>query len=65
MNEMNLGQRGLAGALLTDFSKAFDCLNHELLIAKLSSYGFSVSAVRLFDSYLNERKQRVKKKWIL
>ena len=43
-----------------DLSKAFDCLNHELLIAKLSAYGFSISALRLIHSYLNERKQRVK-----
>ena len=42
-----------------DLSKAFDCLNHELLIAKLSASGFSISALRLIHSYLNERKQRV------
>ena len=43
-----------------DLSKAFDCLNHELLIATLSAYGFSTSALRLIHSYLNERKQRVR-----
>ena len=43
-----------------DLSKAFDCLNHELLIAKLRAYGFSMSALRLIHSHLNERKQRVK-----
>ena len=43
-----------------DLSKAFDCLNHELLIAKLSAYGFSKSALWLIHSYLNERKQRVR-----
>ena len=42
------------------FSKAFDCLNHELLIAKFSAYGFSTSALRLIHSYLSERRQRVK-----
>ncbi len=58
--KMTLDKRGIAAALLMDLSKAFDCLNHELLIAKLSAYGFSVSALRLIHSYLSERKQRVK-----
>ena len=40
------------GALLTDLSKAFDCLDHELLIAKLNAYGFSLPALRLIHDYL-------------
>ena len=47
-------------ALLTDLSKAFDCLSHELLIAKLDAYGFSPSALKLMHSYLSNRKQRTK-----
>ena len=46
--------------LLTDLSKAFDCLPHELLLAKLNAYGFSLSALRLISSYLCNRQQRTK-----
>ena len=48
------------GALLTDLSKAFDCLDHELLIAKLNVYGFSLTALKLVQNYLSNRKQRTK-----
>ena len=51
---------GAAGAVLTDLSKAFDCLDHELLIAKLNTYGFNRSALLFVHSYLDSRKQRVR-----
>ena len=51
---------GAFGALFTDLSKAFDCLPHELLIAKLDAYGFDKSSLKLIHSYLSNRKQRVK-----
>ena len=46
--------------LLTDLSKAFDCLSHELLLDKLHAYGFSISPLRLMYNYLAIRKQRTK-----
>ena len=49
------GYAGYAGAIITDLSKAFDTINHELLIAKLHAYGFEKSALRLINSYLNNR----------
>ena len=45
---------------MTDLSKAFHCLLHELLIAKLHAYGFSLNALRLVHSYLTNRKLRTK-----
>ena len=55
-----LDEDNSAGGILTDLSKAFDCLNHNLLIAKLEAYGFDVSALEFVNNYLKERKQRTK-----
>ena len=44
------------GAILTDLSKAFDCLSHDLLIAKLHSYGLSLTSLRVLSDYLSNRK---------
>ena len=50
-----LDKKGFAGAVLMDFSKAFDTINHELLIAKLNAYGFSEPSLKLlFNIYLND-----------
>ena len=40
------------GELLTDLPTAFNCLSHNLLIAKLNAYGFSMSTLRFAHSYL-------------
>ena len=55
-----LDNKGSCGVLLTDLSKAFDCLNHELLIAKLSSYGFDYNSLKLINNYITGRTQRVR-----
>ena len=43
-----------------DLSKAFDTLNHNLLIVKLGADGFETDALRYMKSYLTNRKQRVR-----
>ena len=48
------------GVLLKDISKTSDCLYHELIIAKLNSYGFSWSGLKPIRDYLSNRKQRTK-----
>ena len=51
---------GGAFGTFTDLSKSFGCLSHELLIAKLGAYGFVKYSLKLVNSYLSNRKQRVK-----
>ena len=51
----------MLGVLLTDLSRAFDWLDHGLLIAKLNAYDFSLNALKLVHNYLSNRKQRTKR----
>ena len=55
-----LEDKNIVGALFMDLSKAFDCLPHGLLIAKLRAYGLTLHACELVASYLSDRRQRVK-----
>jgi hypothetical protein len=55
----NLDNGKICGTLLTDLSKAFDCLPHCLLISKLNAYGVDSKSCELIASYFKRRKQRV------
>ena len=57
---ISLEKKGYGGATLMDLSKAFDSLNHELLVAKLHAYGFSYCSLKLIFSYLSNRWQSTK-----
>ncbi len=48
------------GTLLIDLSKAFDCIPHGLLIAKMKAYGLSDEACTFMSSYICDRYQRMK-----
>ena len=50
---ITLNKGGETGEVLTDFSKAFDCIDHNLFIAKLYAYGFEKQSIH---SYLIKRK---------
>ena len=43
-----------------DLSKAYDCLNYELIIAKLAAHGLNEGSLRLIQNYLSQRKEWVK-----
>ena len=51
---------GSCSALLADLSKAFECIVHDLLLAKLRAYGFDYNSLKLINSFLSDRKFRTK-----
>ena len=51
---------GFAGGILMDLSKAFDTINHKLLVAKLHAYGFDATSLEIIYDYLCDRWQRTK-----
>ena len=57
--KISLDSGGKVGAIFLDSSKAFDCLMHDLLIAKLEEYGLSHCALAFICNYLNGRQERV------
>ena len=56
----NLDKGGECGALFVDLSKASDCLQHDLLLAKLNAYGFDYKSLILISILLSNRKYRTK-----
>ena len=55
----DLANKMICGAVLLDFTAAFDVIDHKLLLEKLECYGFRPSAVAWMESYLVNRSQRV------
>ena len=62
MKEIDKGN--LVGALLVDLSKAFDTISHQQLLGELRSIHLDTNALKLFQSYLSDRQQRVVSKGI-
>ena len=58
--QKEIDNSGFIGTILMDLSRAYDCLPHNLLIAKLGEYGLDRSSLRLVMDYLNSRKQQTK-----
>lgn len=55
----HLDNRKIIGAVLIDFSAAFDVIDQKLLLAKLCAYGFNINAMGWVKSYLHSRMQCV------
>ena len=58
--KLSIDNKGFAGGVLMDLSKAFDTINHQLLLAKLHAYGFSKQTLAIICNYLSNQKQRIK-----
>ena len=54
-----LNNKTMAGSIFCDLEKAFNSVNHDLLLSKLHYYGISGKAKLLLESYIQNRYQRV------
>ena len=50
----------ISGAILTDLSKTFDCILHDLLVGKLAAYCFDYQSLRIMENFLSNKQQRTK-----
>ena len=57
---LELDSGSFVSTVLMDFSKAYDCISHELLTAKLECHGLEEINLKLILNYLSHRKQRTK-----
>jgi hypothetical protein len=55
----SLNTKTLVGGLFSDLQKAFDCVNHDILLSKMKFYGITGGTGRLMESYLRHRYHRV------
>jgi hypothetical protein len=54
-----LNNRLLVGGIFCDLQKAFDCVDHEILLAKMYQYGITGIGLKLITSYLQDRNRTV------
>ena len=53
----HIDKGNIVGAIFFDLKKAFDVVNHEILLQKLALYGVRGTSLRWFESYLSNRSQ--------
>ena len=58
--QKELDSSGIVGTILMDLFKAYDCLLHDLMRAKLEAYGLDTNSLRIIFDYMGSRKQRTK-----
>ena len=59
-NEKNRDNKGVFDAVLTDLFKAFGCIPHGLLIAKLNAFGFDKKSLSFISTYFYKSKEKTK-----